>query len=200
MLFRHVFGESFILGGVSILIPSSVDCSPEEADSCRISSASEGLMTGLLHILSASEIISARRSLVPNFFFFAACFTLRMVGTVRTSGVGSPSPSDLSGTGLVVVEAPALVSLKGLSEPRCDASELGSSLKPKGGEELAPWAGETSGTKPRKLAEPSSVLVSAVDILGEVLFAPEVARGMFRLFLKGTSSRISSVLAEGLFW
>jgi hypothetical protein len=38
-----------------------------------------------------------------------------------------------------------------------------------------------------------------MDILGEVLFAPEAARGMFRFFLKGTSSGISSALPESLF-
>jgi hypothetical protein len=122
-----------------------------------------------------------------------------MAGTIWTSGISSPSPSDPSGTELVVVEAPTLVSSKGISEPRCDASELGSSLKPKEGEKQAPRAGETSGTKPRKLAKPSSMLASAVEILGEVLFAPEAPRGMFCFLLKGTSSGISSILAEGLF-
>jgi hypothetical protein len=38
-----------------------------------------------------------------------------------------------------------------------------------------------------------------MDTLEKVLFTPEEARGMFRFFLKGTSSGISSALPEGLF-
>jgi hypothetical protein len=71
-----------------------------------------------------------------------------MACTVQASGIGSPSPSDLSGTGLVVVEAPVLFSSRGIFEPRYDASELDSSLRAKGGKEPTPQVGETSGTKP----------------------------------------------------
>jgi hypothetical protein len=102
-------------------------------------------------------------------------------------------------TRLVVVESPALVSPRGVSEPWYDASKSDSSLKPKGGKESASQAGETSGTKPRKLADPSSVLVPAMDTLGVVLFVPKAAKGMTRFFLKGTSSEVSSALPRGLF-
>jgi hypothetical protein len=122
-----------------------------------------------------------------------------MAGTVRTSSIGSPSPSNLSGTGLVFVEALAWVSSRGISKPRCDASELDSSLRPKGGKKPAPRAGETSGTKPQARWALFSIGFSRGHILREVLFAPEVARGMFRSFLKGTSSGVSLALAEGLF-
>jgi hypothetical protein len=38
-----------------------------------------------------------------------------------------------------------------------------------------------------------------MDTLGGVLFTSEAARGIFRFFLKGTSSRISSALPKGHF-
>jgi len=43
------------------------------------------------------------------------------------------------------------------------------------------------------------MLVLAVGILEEVLFAPEAARGIFHFFTKGTSLGFSSSLPEGLF-
>jgi len=83
------------------------------------------------------------------------------------------------------VEALALVSSRRVSGPWYDASEPDSSLKTKGSVEPASCVGETSRTKPRKLADPSSVLFPAMDSFGGVLFTPEAARGIFCFFLKG---------------
>jgi hypothetical protein len=99
---------------------SPVDSLPEKADSCQTSSSAlEGLMTGLPHIRSTPKIIPARRSRGPNFFFMAICFTRCMTGSGLVSGVGSTSPSVLTGTGLVALETPTSCSSWLTSEPLC---------------------------------------------------------------------------------
>jgi hypothetical protein len=97
----------------------------------------------------------------------------------RTSGiVSSPSP-DLFGSGVVTTEALRGGSSKEVSAPWSpwyDASEPDSSLKTKEGAVPASGVGETSETKPRKLADPSSTFTPADGTEGGVLLAPEAEK------------------------
>ncbi|WP_207634537.1 hypothetical protein, partial [Candidatus Frankia alpina] len=60
--------------------------------------------------------------------------------------------------------------------------------------------GETSGIKPRKLADPSSALTPEDGAEGGVLLEPEAAKGTTRFFGAGTFSETSPELLNGLFF